>query len=183
MSSPNIDLDSETIQLDGQWCTRDELARKIKSMLDAGDYAISRHSAALEQLNGTLAALRTLAFRALPEMYEALNAAAGHEGKTIGAILREAVNQYLGSPASDSKPASAPEPPGLSKHQAPVMPAIAGPGALKAAASPPPLPSVVVDRSAIVTEEASPEDAAQAVSLTPKKKEEDEAIEKRWFGG
>jgi hypothetical protein len=57
----------------------------------------------------------------------------------------------------------------------------AGPGAMRAAGQS--QPSVVVDRQAIVTEEVSPEDAAQAVDLTPKKTKEEEAVERRWFGG
>jgi len=39
MTPQPIDLDAEAIQFEGHWYTRDELARKIKSMLDAGDFA------------------------------------------------------------------------------------------------------------------------------------------------
>jgi hypothetical protein len=62
-------------------------------------------------------------------------------------------------------------------------PVIAGPGALKAAQATP--PSVLVDKSAIVTEDASPDEAASAVSLGgPKKKtgQDEDTIERGWFG-
>lgn len=175
MTQLPIDLDSETVQLDGQWYSRDDLARRIKGMLDSGDYAVGRPSAALEQLNGALASLRTLAFRALPSLCDALNAAAAREGKTVGSLIREALESYLASTGESSHP----EPPALAPS-GPMMPVIAGPGALKAAQ----LPPAGTNPAAIVTEEVSPEDAAQAVSLTPKKKEgEEQVVERRWFGG
>src|SRR5438067_3057900 len=102
MSQLPIDLDTESVQFDGNWYTRDELARRIKAMLDANDYQISRPSSALEQLTSTLASLRTLAFRATPEMADALNASAARAGRTVGTLIREAVGEYLGMPAAGS---------------------------------------------------------------------------------
>ena len=210
MSPLPIDLDTEAIQSDGRWYTRDELARLIKKMLDGGDFAVTRPSQALEQLTGTLGNLRTVAFRATPDMAEAITAFAAKQGKTLGAIVREAVSAYLAAPAKVDGPTG--PPPAPAKHSPPLevgqtpsgLHAIAtraaaeqpkpapaapqgppvvlpGPGALKAAAHP--LPSVVVDKAAIVTETVSPEEVASAVDLTPKKKDEEEAVERRWFGG
>ena len=85
MSLMPIDLDAEAILFEGQWSTRDELARRIKTMLDAGDYAISRQSTALEQLTTTLAAVRTLAFRATPEQWTTLAVEAIVRGAAAGA--------------------------------------------------------------------------------------------------
>src|SRR5205823_1294285 len=34
----DIDLDSEAVWLDGAWYTRDDLARKIKQLIETGDY-------------------------------------------------------------------------------------------------------------------------------------------------
>ncbi len=191
-----IDLDSESVQFDGHWYTRDDLARRIKSMLDAGDFAVTRPSQALEELTGVLASLRTLAFRALPEMGDALNSAAASQGKTVGAVVREAVAAFLAMPVAPgpAKPiplqAKAPEPAAAptaaaSKappNLAPAKPVVPEPVTPASALSVPEAPSVVVDRSAIVTEEAGQGEGAEAVDLTSKKKEE-EAVERRWFGG
>ncbi len=204
MSHWPIDLDTESIQYEGTWYTRDELARRIKSMLDAGDFAVGRPSAALEELTLTLTGLRTVAFKITPEMAEAINHAAGRQGRTVGGLIREAISDYLGfasMPARDAAPISArpperhgrkptdpelpavtithppPLPPDLKATQQMVIPpqVIAGPGALKAL-----IPSVVVDRAA-VSEDVSAEEAAAAVTLKPKKSE-DEPAERSWFG-
>ncbi len=195
MSQLPIDLDTESIQYEGHWYTRDELARRIKGMLDGGDFSVGKPSQALEQLTVTLASLRTLAFKSTPDMAEAINQAAARQGRSVGGLVREAISEYLGfaslpaqGSAAGSRPGAdrpgkrptEPEIPAVSvPTPAPVV--IAGPGALKAAQAP--APSVVVDRNAIITEEASPEEAAGAVSLNPKKKkDEEENVERGWFG-
>ncbi len=110
--------------------------------------------------------MRTLAFRATPDLAEALNAAAAKANRSVGSIIREAVQRHLGvagaeMPRRVSQPEMpAVEPPNLKHASVP----IAGPGALRGAQASP--PSVIVDKTAIVTEEASPEEAAQAVDLT-----------------
>jgi hypothetical protein len=193
-----IDLDSETIQFDGGWFSRDDLARRIKAMLDAGDYNVAKVSQALEQLTVTLSSLRTLAIRVTPDMAEALNHAASRLGKTAAGLVREALAGHLGlpqdaAPSFAATPKAAPTPATASRHKTdpevpvtpvvhtdprPATPVLAGPGALRAAGA----PSVLVDKSSLVTEDASPEEAAGAVDLN-KKKKEDESVEKRWFGG
>lgn len=131
-----IDLDAEAILFDGQWSTRDELARRIKAMLDAGDYAISRHSTALEQLTSTLAAVRTLAFRATPDLVEALNMAAARSGKSVGGFIRDTlIDSIAGAPevaqAHPNDAAAAPR-----AKTDPEMPAVAMPPAFPVAAAP-----------------------------------------------
>ena len=108
-----IDLDAEAILFDGQWSTRDDLARRIKAMLDGGDYSISRQSTALEQLTQTLASVRTLAFRATPDLVEALNMAAARSGKSVGGFIRDTlIDNIAGAPevpqAHPSEAAAAP---------------------------------------------------------------------------
>lgn len=201
MSLMPIDLDAEAILFDGQWSTRDELARRIKTMLDAGDYAISRHSTALEQLTSTLAAVRTLAFRATPDLVEALNMAAARAGKSVGGFIRDTlIDSIAGAPevaqAHPNEAAAAPraktdpEMPAVAMPPTPAAPAagpapvaplppapaavMAGPGALRAAgvaAPSQPMPSVVVE-PALANE--------TVVDLTNPKKKEEES-ERRWF--
>lgn len=195
MSQLPIDLDTESIQYEGQWYTRDELARRIKGMLDSGDFAVGKPSQALEQLTVTLASLRTITFKATPDLAEAINQAASRQGRGVGGLIREAISEYVGFaslPAREGAPPHSgtgdrpgkrptePELPAVVSAPAPAV--IAGPGALKAAQAP--APSVVIDRNAIITEEATAEEAASAVSLNPKKKkkEEEENVERGWFG-
>lgn len=95
MSQPTVDLDSETILFEGQWYTRDDLARRIKGMLDAQDFAVTKPSQALEALTSALQNVRTMAFRVPAELVEQVNAAAVSQGKSVGALLREAVAASL----------------------------------------------------------------------------------------
>lgn len=96
MSTPPVDIDSETIQFDGQWLGRDELAQTIRALLDAGNYQVARQGLALEALNAALADLRTLAFRVTPELGDALALAARRQNVSEGWLVREALAQYLG---------------------------------------------------------------------------------------
>ena len=195
MSQLPIDIDAEAIYFDGHWYTRDDMARRIKAMLDQGDFAVSRPSAALEQLTSVISSVRTLAFRATPDMIEALNAGAARAGKSVGAFVRDMLSQQLGVPSADFGPGpasveTAPVPaPSPSQPQArppdetirgapipspspsaPVAP-IAGPGALRAATVER-MPSVVVEPELT---------SDKPVELTHKKTKEEEATERRWF--
>src|SRR4051812_48853222 len=98
MTQLPIDIDAEAIYFDGHWYTRDDLARRIKAMLDGGDFAITRPSQALEQLTGVVGSVRTLAFRATPDMVESINAGAARAGKSVGAFIRDSLSQGLGLP-------------------------------------------------------------------------------------
>lgn len=109
MAEPTIDLDAEAILFDGHWYTRDDLARRIKAMLDAGDFNVTRPSQALEQLTGVMASVRTVAFRATPDIVEALNRSAATHGKTVGNRIRELLVAGLNTGAHPEQPAK-PEP-------------------------------------------------------------------------
>lgn len=204
MSQWAIDLDTESIQYDEQWYTREELARRIKTMLDNGDFAVGRPSQALEQLTLTLSNLRTIAFKITPEMADAVQQAAARQGRTVGGLIREAISDYLGFAAMPSREGAAqaagqprgqervgrkptdPELPAVTITPAvpadlkttqvmQMPPVLPGPGALKSAGGPPVL------MNSFVTEPASSEEAESAVSLSPKKKSEEEP-ERGWFG-
>jgi hypothetical protein len=95
MSQLPIDLDAEAIQYDGHWCTREDLARRIRQMLDGGDFAVGKISTALEQLTTVLAGLRTLAFRLPPDMADQLNQVAARHGRTLGSLIRESLTVHL----------------------------------------------------------------------------------------
>jgi hypothetical protein len=95
MSANSVDLDQETIQFDGKWMGRADLARAIRQLLDAGNYAISRQSAALEGLNRALSEARTLTFRLPPDLEEALKRAATRAGHSPGALICDAIAHQL----------------------------------------------------------------------------------------
>lgn len=145
MNQLPIDVDAEAIFLDGTWYTREDLARKIKSMIDAGDFNVARPSAALEALSSTLQQVRTLSFRVTPDLADALNQLATRTGNSVGQLVREAVMQLLTQGAApqealrreDTVKSAAPTPPEAQPLQAqlaapePVL--MPGPGALRAA--------------------------------------------------
>jgi len=187
-----IDLDSETIQFEGGWFTRDDLARRIKAMLDGGDYNVSKPSQALEQLTATLTGLRTLAVRVTPELAESLNQAASRQGKTAGGLVREALTTYLGLPVETAPVVPAASAPSLkaagsarsraTDPEVPLVPVVHTHSTPSPAASASNFRVTAAPAVAVVTEAASPAEAANAVDLKPKKKD-DESVEKRWFGG
>jgi predicted DNA-binding protein len=96
----DIDLDSESVWLDGAWYTRQELARRIKEMIEAGDYRVSRPSQALERLEAALAQARVLSVRMPEDLAEAVSAVAGRLGRPVGHLVREAVAYYLAAAAA-----------------------------------------------------------------------------------
>ncbi len=163
MSQFPIDVDAEAIFLDGAWYTREDLSRRIRAMLDSGDFNVARPSMALQELTQMMVGIRTMAFRATPELADALTALATRLGQSVGGVIREAVTQYI-TDANSGPVANAqqqPQPMQLTQQQQsrseetvraaiptsttaeelpkvvvePVSPGpvIAGPGALKAA--------------------------------------------------
>ncbi len=103
-----VDVDAEAVFLDNAWYTREDLARRIKTMIDQGDFAIARPSAALEELTQTLQSVRTMMFRVTPDLADALNQLATRSDKTVGQLLREAVNHVLSTPVSLPPPVPTP---------------------------------------------------------------------------
>ncbi|MFL5321294.1 MAG: ribbon-helix-helix protein, CopG family [Myxococcaceae bacterium] len=205
MANLAIDLDLEAVQYDGSWYTRDELAKKIKAQLEAGDYSISRPSQALEFLTAQLASSKMISFKVNQELADALNAAASRQSRSASAILRDALQLALGGMRDPiGKRPTEPEVPAISPPvpaPAPAPQAAAPQPAPAAAAAPPPIPpglnpspgvlagpgalrnAGAGEAKVIIESSVSPEEAAGAVDLKPKKKDENEAVERRWFGG
>lgn len=95
MSQFPIDIDAEAIYLDDAWYGREDLSRRIRSMLDQGDFNVARPSMALEELTQVLQSVRTLAFRSTPDLADALSELSARSGQTVGYLIREAVTQYI----------------------------------------------------------------------------------------
>ncbi len=183
MSQFPVDVDAEAIFLDGAWYTREDLSRRIRAMLDSGDFNVARPSMALQELTQMMQGVRTLAFRATPELADALTSLASRLGQSVGGVIREAVTQYItdanSAPPQEAAPVQLTQPAQRSEEtvRAPIPvatsttaeelpkvivdppPVIAGPGALKAAG-------------------IEPVELTQRKPATPA---EPESSEQRWF--
>jgi predicted DNA-binding protein len=96
----DIDLDSESVWLDGAWYARDQLARRIKEMIEAGDFRVARPSQALERLEAALGQAQVVSVRMPTELAEAADATAARLGRPMGHLIREAVAYYLAAAAA-----------------------------------------------------------------------------------
>jgi hypothetical protein len=166
MSDYPIDIDAETVFFDNSWYTREDLARRIKAMIDEGDFQVAKPSTALEYLTAHLKDIRTLAFRCTPQLGDALNAAAKASGRTVGQLIRDALVHAIESGAASKPPAHQPPAPKVESGSPTVQVSpevVAGPGALQSAGLDPA--------------------QGQPVELKNPKKKDDEqaAAERSWF--
>lgn len=143
MSQFPVDVDAEAIFLDGAWYTREDLSRRVRAMLDQGDFNVARPSLALQELTQTMQGIRTLAFRATPALAEQLTEYATRHQLSVGAVIRDAVEQFISggerpapTPIALDTTVSSQNLPRVAEPDAaaaaPAAP-IAGPGALRAA--------------------------------------------------
>lgn len=95
----DIDLDSESVWLDDAWYTRQDLARRIKEMIETGDFRVSRPSQALERLEAALAEVRVVSVRMPAALADAVQGAAERLRRPMGHLVREAVAYYLAAAA------------------------------------------------------------------------------------
>ena len=96
----DIDLDSEAVWLDGTWYTRDDLARRIKEMIESGDFRVSRPSQALERLEAALSQARVVTVRMPSDLADAASSTAARLGRPVGHLVREAIAYYLAAAAA-----------------------------------------------------------------------------------
>jgi predicted transcriptional regulator len=96
----DIDLDTESVWLDGAWYTRDQLARRITEMIEAGDFRVSRPSQALERLEAALGLAQVVSVRLPSDLLQAVSATAERLGRPTGHLIREAVAYYLAAAAA-----------------------------------------------------------------------------------
>lgn len=129
----DIDLDTESVWLDGAWHTREALARRIKQMIESGDFRVSRPSQALERLEAALGQAQVVAVRMPADLAEAAASTAARLGRPVGHLVREAVAYYLAAAAAYGAAQSA-----RASQAAPPQPATADAGAAARAATAPP---------------------------------------------
>jgi hypothetical protein len=96
----DIDLDSESVWLDGAWYARADLAQRITEMIEAGDFRVARPSQALERLEAALGQAQMVGVRMPADLAEAAQATAARLGRPVGHLIREAVAYYLAAAAA-----------------------------------------------------------------------------------
>ncbi len=96
----DIDLDTESVWLDGAWYTREDLARRLREMIESGDFRVSRPSQALERLEAALAQARIVTVHMPADLADAVAETATRLGRPIGHLVREAVAYYLAAAAA-----------------------------------------------------------------------------------
>jgi predicted transcriptional regulator len=183
MSQFPIDVDAEAIFFDGTWYTRDDLSRRIRAMLDAGDFNVARPSMALQELTQLMQNVRTLAFRSTPELADALTELAGRMQQSVGAVIREAVTQYLtqSRTVAHEAPRAALQPAEEAKVQ---PPAPSAPTATATSSSRDELPKVIVASHVIAGPGALKAAGVEPIELTQAKAvstSDSESSEQRWF--
>jgi hypothetical protein len=115
-----LDIDRERIRLDDEWLSVSDLMSRIKEKIEAGDYRVARLSMALEQLEASVASIRTITLKVTPEIVETFERMSRHEGVPVTWLLRKALVTYLASDEGsgrlfrthrDAAPAAAEPPP------------------------------------------------------------------------
>jgi hypothetical protein len=189
MSQFPIDVDAEAIFLDGAWYTREDLSRRIRAMLDAGDFNVARPSMALQELTQLMQGVRTMAFRAPPELADALTQLATRMGQSVGGVIREAVTQYITDANSEPHAAQVAPVPLTQRSEETVRAAIPVPTGHTSEDLPkvivdPPPPQVIAGPGALRAAGVEP---AEPVELTQRKQQaagaagEPDTSEQRWF--
>lgn len=185
MSQFPIDVDAEAIFLDGAWYTREDLSRRIRAMLDSGDFNVARPSMALQELTQMMMGVRTMAFRSTPELADALTALATRLGQSVGGVIREAVTQYItdANSGGDQQQQQA-APVQLSQQQSRSEETVRA--QMPTSTTSEELPKVIVDPPAAVIAGPGALKAAgvEPVELTQRKAPasgEPESSEQRWF--
>ncbi|HUB07331.1 MAG TPA: hypothetical protein VMB50_10025 [Myxococcales bacterium] len=146
-----IDLDSERVAMDGAWYSKEDLARKIKEMVDGGDFRVARPSAALEALEQAIASLATLTVRLPAPTFAALSGAANRSGRSLEALARDLLERSIAAPQTSGQVSSPPmqlqqtqaAPMQLQQPQAAPMPltmVVKGGAAAEPPAEPTPIP-------------------------------------------
>jgi uncharacterized protein (DUF1778 family) len=158
-----IDIDAETVNIDGRWYTREELAASIRQMLDGGNFNVATPSAALQELTLTVQSIRTLNFRVTPDFDDALNQFAARVGKSVSQLVRESLTQHM-TQALSHRPSGV--------HQlANVQSATAQ-------------PTVVIDQTVSVADAATApakSSAGEAKTDGQRSVVVDDSVEARWF--
>jgi hypothetical protein len=136
----DVDIDAQKVNFEGEWMTKDELAEKIRRLIDGQDFRIGAAGNALEFLQNTLANVQEFSVRIGPSDADFLHKHAKKAGLDTGVFIRQAILAYLAA-------------------QPPIEQEGLGGGA----------EGEKISLTTITTEPAKPGEETQAVELTEKK--------------
>lgn len=91
----DVDIDAQKVNYEGEWLTKDELAGKIRKMIDGQDFRIGAAGNALEFLQKTLANVREFSVKIGPSDADCLQRHAQKAGLETGVFIRQAILAYL----------------------------------------------------------------------------------------
>ncbi len=91
----DVDIDAQKVNYEGEWLTKDELAEKIRRMINGQDFRIGAAGNALEFLQETLANVREFSVKIGPSAADSLQRYAQKAGLETGAFIRQAILAYL----------------------------------------------------------------------------------------
>jgi hypothetical protein len=182
-----IDLENERVNFEGTWLGRAELAQRVQQKLATGDFHIAKLSEAIEQLGRTVSGARTLSLKLTQEQYAKLESAGARLGKSATEFARELLSQVLGSAVAASStspsltpvsltpvaapPAAVTPPPVASYTPVSVPPVVAPvPGFVPAVTQPISMTPLMV--SPVAPASVTEDEAAAALTITPKRKTE-----------
>ncbi|RME25459.1 MAG: hypothetical protein D6806_07835 [Deltaproteobacteria bacterium] len=90
-----VDLDREAVLYENEWLRAEQLADRIKRMIESQDFRIAAAGMALEHLQKCLKGARSFTVKLLEEDAARLEAYASQAGKTAETFVRQAVLAYL----------------------------------------------------------------------------------------
>lgn len=93
--SYDVDIDAQKVNFEGEWMTKDELAEKIRKMIDSQDFRIGTAGNALEFLQKTMANIREFTVKVGPSDADSLQRHAKKAGLEPGVFIRQAILAYL----------------------------------------------------------------------------------------
>jgi hypothetical protein len=93
--SYDVDIDAQKVNFEGEWMTKDELAEKIRKMIDSQDFRIGTAGNALEFLEKTMANIQEFAVKVGPADADSLQKHAKKAGLETGVFIRQAILAYL----------------------------------------------------------------------------------------
>lgn len=93
--SYDVDIDAQKVNFEGEWMTKDELAEKIRKMIDDQDFRIGTAGNALEFLQKTMANIQEFSVKVGPTDADTLQKHAKKAGLETGVFIRQAIMAYL----------------------------------------------------------------------------------------
>jgi len=90
-----VDIEQEKVQYEGEWIGRQELADKIKKMIDSQDFKIGIVGSALEYLQQALANAKEFSVKLTEYNAEILQKHAERAGLAVPSFIRQAIQAYL----------------------------------------------------------------------------------------